>query len=212
MLALYYDTDYRSFEKVIIYQFLKQFSDFVQHSYITEKYPNISKENLNLRKSICFGNQMFFVTGRTLEQLQKHSIQILKQEAFLKNDHIIYGDFLTINDCLYQVTSLYNSQHLTILKILARKKHTLVNNEQITPEKATASLEMLIELDGLEQVFIMDDPTLPMNNPNMFDIVNTILAFSFPFYLNYLNVNSFKKDIEEKIKSESEDTSMLEGI
>jgi len=210
LLSLYYDIDYKSFEKVIIYQFLNDFFKFCENSYVPQNYKNISEDSLNLRKSICFGtNQMFFISGRSFGQMR-----IFAEQAVLETGRSadpIFGDYLVIGgDCFVSIASLYDDRYKTVLDLLKYKKHLLVSNEKIPEDVAENDCNIFIE--GLDSNFIMDDPKLLINNPSIFDVVNEFLQFSIQYYVNYHYAINLKKDIEAKIKYESEDTSIIDGL
>lgn len=224
VLDLYYDIDYKSFRKGIIFPFALEYLDFC-----SIKISSISKEDVIKRRTILFTiNEAFLIR---MEAGQKG--QILKSDdneydpdglcprAFslariqVKQEPELSvvafkGGYKHLNNTLIMLDSRDTYRNFQLTRLLKAKREDIVTT-------FVSSQESLITVNGLEQdkLYSLSDISTesPINDPKEFKKVNDLFTIfaSSPLVLDYKKTKELAENIQAELNS-CDDSFFVDGF
>jgi hypothetical protein len=206
LLDLYYDMDYKTFRRVVIYDLICGFIKHMKQSYRSISRKRINEELITCRKLLTFGR-----------------VYILYSEDGIANVVNQYGNIFTASDIYLPTVGVDEDKYRVyvhhsdgaigcvdysyqVLKLLQEKKEDLFLRRSELAEYLKGSSQIGHPWSNYHALVVNDDPTSEVNQPKYFDSVNRLILDPDPeIYLNIDKCQRLKKQIEEEIEKEASD-------
>ena len=228
VLDLCYDIDYKTFRHTLVYRLVSSFVDYHDKSYTGEHFQHIAEDEMELRKSLCFGISVFLfplqiVQDNTANDQVNASIlfqTIAKQQIVPEATPVQYGSALPdTGAALIGVNGM-----LSMLSILIDKNETIGN---LVPHADLSQSAFRIALRevcaSIEEIIVVtDDPKAIVNNGKLFAATNQVIRSlktvtirdqrTYWFFLSYPDCLKLKNIIEAELGREQGNNSLATGL
>jgi len=181
ILDLYYDMDLKSFRNTILYEFLKEYKEFYEHTCLC--FDALVPEELKMtRKELCFNNKLILIlNGSESDFLHKDMDEFVKKYVSKNNEFGKSFYSITIGGLTKDFSFMrLSEQHDTLKTILSRKKHEIIkhnNTASLKIDEHSDIIKLLIK-DSFDKTFELTScENNPFNRLENFQLGNDLIMF-----------------------------------
>lgn len=221
VLDFCYDIDYKKFREIIIYPFIKEFIEYYDNSYISDKYKNYDLKNLDIRRNINFIYNEIFI--------KIFNNQILNSQHIDRDDPLIEFELAFENWKLFrnkesrcsihhkkdfQIAVGFFSKNKNvniIINLLISKKSLLIKDSLNLRHSRSDLLKQIKENLGYKEYTLNREDEDILSEQEIFYLINDFLIDAKPsnrrslkYLFDYDECVKFKNKIEEEISLEEE--------
>lgn len=199
ILDLYYDIDIKTFRNVIVRKVLTEYKNHYE-TYLQNYDPSIPKEDIDLRRGLCFMNKPYLFKFPSDVSERKASRQLDTMiETFFKEKTLSYAiTFDNRTNCLNIA-----SRKLDVVSLLYYKGLDCIYIKKDDLEWRP-NINHLID-KPLNPIEITDNPSSVFNSIEVFKKVNSMIYISLisPYRFDFEKTKKTLEEIEDTIKLES---------
>lgn len=219
---IYYDMDRKTFTKIFIYPISKAFIDYLNESYLNIN-KNISKSDLLLRKTICFGKQFVFVKS-TLERnaillankfdfsfYKKNIIPIIEKRFTTKYANLGIVKSGSLGDyTLFIAIPQEFIKYSIIMELLQTKRSTLMLKNPLLNSKRIPLSKLKLDMDI---IVVSDDKESIINTKKNFSGINNALLIPDRYgLLDHKKAKEIVENINNEIELEKSEDNLIAGL
>ncbi|GAB3304004.1 NACHT domain-containing protein [Hymenobacter tenuis] len=186
MFELYYDIDPDTFQKALVRRLLEEFIAYMNSSVYGAKYPYVDKNDISLRKLICFGRRYILFNESSIAKIANEFVgnDSVKVHEIIRN-YCIANNLLKDNEVIGSSTHYpsgsglvaLSSYNIIIMEILGRKKHKVVLDmrQSIYRREFSATLSPNTLVGGTTPVILTEGIENYLNGKDNFRKVTQLL-------------------------------------
>lgn len=215
ILDIYYDVDYRTFRRTVIYSLLQEYKLFIDNRYSQKQFIHLKEELIKTRRKVSFLNDLYFSTYSDVFEITK---ELEKYFALNPNDK---------GELTYYFRGINNTNKIgfvgvmpskgLLLRLLDDKWDELIDDgdyDDLDKDNAyniigeEDYLTFGISLEEMPVILKIDDSPNNIFNQDYFEKMNLIKINGFEIRFNHNIALSTLEQIKEEIR-EGDKTSYL---
>jgi hypothetical protein len=206
ILDLLHDTDNKSFRRVLLARWLK---DYIAHheTRYRKEFPGVPASAIETRRQLTFGFEVAFsnLTAKQLSTVALNKMEKIIRSSFRKWAHLELSIKLSSGPKMRHILiGVHRTSAGGLLPLLASRKYPYVNK----PEEPGGSARAL-PAGGPH--LVTDDPKSVLNRPKVFEAVNNVLR-AYGYLVSIDDVRRTLKSIETEERDSQHVNQLLDNL
>lgn len=187
VLDLYYDMDYKTFRQTIIYDYLCEFEQYFNSTYLSINREQISEDDIHYRRLLTFG-RIFLIIPKSLMRKLSETVESYYSRAIALTEEKAARFVGYKPGTVWSVGLVsYESHNNLISRLLRTKKEEIFLNDKAIIALSHSTRSSFENMGGDAILVIDDDPLSLFNQEKYFAITTSTLAEHTRHYVALLD-------------------------